>query len=207
MKLIFVLAALVAVALAKPQHSSKDAQILRYESDNIDDSEIWGEPVHLIPILRPRYKSNSRWYGQHSCTTVQVYHNTSNMKTIFVLAALVAVALARPQHPSKDAQILSIKAEAHTVLNHSCLFSSEITYTRVSTNPPSNMKAIFVLAAIVAVAVARPQDPKDAQILRYESDNIGNGHEIVTEPPNVILTFHIASYRIWDPLTMAKQTN
>ncbi|CAB3222787.1 unnamed protein product [Arctia plantaginis] len=35
------------------------------------------------------------------------------------------------------------------------------------------MKLFLVLALVAAVAVAVPVDPKDAVILRYDSDNIG----------------------------------
>lgn len=35
------------------------------------------------------------------------------------------------------------------------------------------MKFALVFAAIFAVALAAPADPKDATVLRYENDNIG----------------------------------
>lgn len=36
------------------------------------------------------------------------------------------------------------------------------------------MKFVIVLAVLIVAAVAAPlDDPKDAQILRYENDNIG----------------------------------
>lgn len=41
---------------------------------------------------------------------------------------------------------------------------------------------ILVLAALVAVALARPQSSKDAQILKYESENIGiDGYKFAYE--------------------------
>jgi len=38
---------------------------------------------------------------------------------------------------------------------------------------PLKMKTIIVLAALVAVALSAAVDSKNAQILRYENDNIG----------------------------------
>ena len=35
------------------------------------------------------------------------------------------------------------------------------------------MKFAVVFAALVAVALAAPADPKDVQLLKYENDNIG----------------------------------
>lgn len=35
------------------------------------------------------------------------------------------------------------------------------------------MKTIVVLACVITAVLARPQDPKDATILKYENDNIG----------------------------------
>ncbi|KAF2906094.1 hypothetical protein ILUMI_00083 [Ignelater luminosus] len=51
------------------------------------------------------------------------------------------------------------------------------------------MKMIIALAALVAIAVAAPQGgpDKDAQILRYESDNIGvDGYNFAYETSNKI---------------------
>lgn len=42
-----------------------------------------------------------------------------------------------------------------------------------STEKLEKMKYIVVFAALFAVAIAAPADPKDATIVRYENDNIG----------------------------------
>ncbi|GLV39263.1 hypothetical protein CBL_06313 [Carabus blaptoides fortunei] len=89
------------------------------------------------------------------------------MKLIIVLAALIAVAVARPQH-GKDAVILRYEN------NNIGVDGFNWANSAIPKQQTFNMKVIIVLAAVVAAAVAMPQG--DAVITRLENDNIGLGN-------------------------------
>lgn len=68
---------------------------------------------------------------------------------------------------------ISIKTLEHSQKVITCQFVLSCA-TNVKTKN-LKMKFALVFAAILAVALALPVDPKDATVLKYENDNIGIG--------------------------------
>ncbi|XP_026738288.1 cuticle protein CP14.6-like [Trichoplusia ni] len=71
---------------------------------------------------------------------------------------------------------------------HQSLDCLSVTNSPRTTKNPSKMKSFIVVALFVAAAVAAPAGPDaDAQILRYDSDNIGlDGYNYSVETSNGI---------------------